>query len=72
MCFGENDDFIFDEIKLPNGCEEKILSVIIDNKANFDQHIRTVFKKPEQKLGLLNRISSLLDPERKNLYLMQE
>ena len=30
MCFGigsENDDFIFDGIKLPNSCEEKILSV---------------------------------------------
>ena len=35
MCFGtssENDDFILDGIKLPNSCEEKILSVIIDNE----------------------------------------
>ena len=34
-CFGinsENDDFIFDGIKLPNSCEQKIFGVIIDNK----------------------------------------
>ena len=64
MCFGivsENDDFIFDEINLPNSCEEKILRVIIDNELKFDPHIR----KAPQKLGVLNRISSLLDPVKK-------
>ena len=44
MCFGinsEDDDFIFDGIKLPSSCEEKILGVIIDNELKFDPH--TVF-----------------------------
>ena len=42
MCFGigsENDDFIFDGIKLPHNCEEKVLGVIIDNELKFDLHI---------------------------------
>ena len=70
MCLGtgsENDDFIFDRIKLPNSCEEKILGVIIDNQLKFDSHIRSMCKKAAQKLGLLRRISSLLDPEKKRL-----
>ena len=70
MCFGigsKNDDFIFDGIKLPNSCEEKILGVIIDNELKFDPHIRSLCKKAAQKLGVLNRISSLLGPERKTL-----
>ena len=75
MCFGtssENDDFILDGIKLPNSCEEKILGVIIDNELKFDPHIRSMCKKVAQKLGVLNRVSSLLDPEKKkDLYLMQ-
>ena len=78
MCFeigSENNDFIFDVIKLPNRSEEKILGVIIDNELEIDRHIRSMCKKAAQKLGLLNRISSLLDPEVKknksNFYYMQ-
>ena len=70
MCFGigsKNDDIIFDEIKLPSSCEEKILGVITDNELKFDPHIRSMCKKAAQKLGVLNRISSLLDPEKKKL-----
>ena len=74
MCYGigsENDNFIFDGIKLPNSCEEKILGVIIDKELKFNPHIRSMCKKAVQKLGVLNRIPSLLDPEKKNLYLVQ-
>ena len=70
MCFGtgsENNDFIFDGKKLSNSCEEKILGVIIDNKLKFGPHIRSMCKDAAQKLGVLNRISSLLDPEKKKL-----
>ena len=70
MCFGigsENVDFIFDGIKLRNSCEEKILGVITDNELKFDPHIRNMCKKTAQKLGVLNRVSSLLDPEKKKL-----
>ena len=71
MCFGigsENDDFTFDGIKLPNSGEEKILGVIIDHELKFDDpHIGSICKKVAQKLVVLNGISSLLDPEKKNL-----
>ena len=70
ICFrtgSENDDFIFDEIKLPNSCEEKRLGVIIDNELKFDPHIRSMSKKAAQKLGVLNRISLLSYPEKKRL-----
>ena len=68
MCFGigsEDDDFNFDWIKLPNSCKEKILGVITDNELKFDPHSRSMCKKTTQTLGLLNRISSLLDPGKK-------
>ena len=53
MCFrigSENDDFIFDGIKLPNGYEEKILGVIIDHEFKYNPHIRSMCKKAVQKL----------------------
>ena len=70
MRFGigsENDNFIFDWIKLTKSCEEKILDVIIDDELKFDPHIRSMCKKAAQKLGVLNGMSSLLDPEKKKL-----
>ena len=60
ICFeigSKNGDFIFDGIKLPNSCDEKILGIIIDNELKFDPH-RSMCKKAAQKLGALNRISS--------------
>ena len=48
MCFAigsENDDFMFDGIKLPSSWEQKIFGVIIDNEFEFDSHIRSMFKK---------------------------
>ena len=75
MCFrigSENDDFIFDGTKLPNSYEEKIPSVIIDNELKFDLHIRSMCEKVAQKLGVLNRISSLLDPGKKRLFYAAE
>ena len=67
MCNGigsENDDSMFNWIKLPNSCEEKILSVIIDNELKFDSYNRSMCKKAAQKLGVLNRISSILGPKK--------
>ena len=45
---------------------------MIDNELKFETHMRNMCKKADQKLGLLDRISSFLDPEKKNnnLYLM--
>ena len=64
---GENDDFIFDGIKLPNSCEEKILGVINENELKFSPYIRSMCKKAAWNLGVLHRISLLLDPEKKKL-----
>ena len=45
--------------------------MIIDNDLKFETHMRNICKKTAQKLGVLNKISSFLDPEKKkNLYLM--
>ena len=41
------------------------MGVIADNELKFDPHIGSMCKKSAQKLGLLNRISSLLDPVKK-------
>ena len=70
MCFGicsENNEFVFHGIKLPNICEEKILGLIINNDLKFNPHIRSVCKIAAQKLVVLKRISSLLDPEKEKL-----
>ena len=63
----ENDELIFDEIKLLNSCEGKILGVINDNELIFDPHVGSMCKKATQKLGVLNRISLLLEPEKKKI-----
>ena len=45
MCFEiviKNDQFVSDEIKLPNCCGEKILRVIINNKLKFDGNIKNM------------------------------
>ena len=70
MCLGivsENDDIIFEGRKLSDSSKEKILGVIIDNDLKLDPHIRSMCEKAAQKLGVLNSISSLLDPEKKRL-----
>ena len=36
-----------------------------DIQLKFETHIRNMCKKAAQKLGVLNRISSFLDPEKK-------
>ena len=41
--------------------------LILDNDLNFGPHSRSMCKKAGQKLGVLNRISSLLYPENKKL-----
>ena len=43
------------------------LGVIIGNELKFEIPMRNMCKKTAQKLGVLNRISSFLDPEKKKL-----
>ena len=58
---------IFNGIKLTNSCKEKMSGLILDNDLKFGPHSRSMCKKAGQKLGVLNRISSLLYPENKKL-----
>ena len=46
---GQNDDFIFNGIKLSSNCEEKILGVIIDKELKFEPHIRNMCIKAARK-----------------------
>ena len=46
---------------------ETILRKQIDKKLNFEKHIKSLCTKAPQKLGVLQRISNLLDVEKKNL-----
>ena len=39
----------------------------IDNELKFETNTRSMCIKAAQKLGVLNRMSSLLDPEKKKL-----
>ena len=41
--------------------------MIIDKELKFETHMRNMFKKAAQKLGVLNRISSFLYLEIKKL-----
>ena len=41
--------------------------MIIDIELKFKTHMRNMCKKVSQKLGVLNRLSSFLDPEKKKL-----
>ena len=54
ICLGnntENETFLFHNIPMENGKEQKILGVIIDNKLNFKSHISEMCKKPSQKVA---------------------
>ena len=64
MCIGRdggNKTFTFKNACYKNSKEEVILGITIDNKLNFDSHIRKVSKKSGQKLNALSRISTFLN-----------
>ena len=70
MCMGketENDDFIFNGMKLEKSEKEVILGITIDQNLNFDEHVKNICKKAAQKLGALKRITFYLNPDMKKL-----
>ena len=70
MCLGkntENETLVFNNTTMENSKEEKILGVIIDNKLNFNSHIRELCKKASQKISALSRISNHLNDSEKRL-----
>ena len=46
---------------------EIVLGIQIDSKLNFENHIESLCNKASQKLGTLQRISNMLDTQKKNL-----
>ena len=46
---------------------ETVLGIQIDNKLNFENQIKSLCNKVSQKLGALQRISYMLDKQKKNL-----
>ena len=45
---------------------ETVLGIQIDNKLNFESHIKSLCSKASLKLGALQRFSNLLDAHKKN------
>ena len=46
---------------------ETVLGIQIDNKLNFESHIKSLWSKASQKQGALQRFSNLLDAQKENL-----
>ena len=46
---------------------ETVLGIQIDNNLNFENHVKYLCNKASQKLGALQRISNMLDAQKKNL-----
>ena len=51
--------------------EVKILGIKINNKLNFNNHIKSICRKASQKLSALPRISSNLNMKKKYYYINQ-
>ena len=70
MCIGrevENETFTLRDICYKNSYEEVILGITIDNKLNFDSHMRKMCKNSGQKLNALSRISTFLHKDQKSI-----
>ena len=70
MCLednAENETFSFHNMLMENSKEQKILSVIIDNKLNFKSHMSELFQKSSQKIAAFSRLSSYLHNSEKIL-----
>ena len=52
-------DFSFNDTTMENVTEEKILRIVIDNKLNFQSHLKNLCTKANRKLRALRRISKL-------------
>ena len=76
MCMGKDVDEnetlqILSQQKMINCKEVEILGIKIDRKLSFHQHIKSMSKKPGQKLSAFLRISPYLKNDLKMLFLIQ-
>ena len=66
---GENETFTFKDVCYKNRKEEVILGITIDNKLNFDSHIRSMCKKSGYKLNAFSRLSTFLNKYKERIIL---
>ena len=76
ICMGKDVDEnetlqILGQQKMINCKEVEILGIKIDRKLSFHQHIKSMSKKPGQKLSSFLRISPYLKNDLKMLFLIQ-
>ena len=57
--------------KMINSKDVDILGIKIDRKLSFHQHIKSIFKKADQRLSALLRISPYLEDKKVNLFIIQ-
>ena len=72
MCLGQNTvkkKFVYDNTKMKNSKEEKILGAIVDNKLTFQSHVKNLCKKASQNIWALSRLIYYLnDSEKKMIF----
>ena len=56
----EDETLLFNNIVMENSKEQKIHSVIINNKLNFKSHINQLYKKASEKIIAFSRLCSYL------------
>ena len=71
MCIGKNvsdsELLNLNDINLKNCKEVDVLGITIDRKLNFKGHIKNIYRKAGQQLSALLRISSHINPDKKDL-----
>ena len=64
MCLGKNVDdnevLNFNDLTIKSSKEVEIFGIKIGNNLNFNNHIKSIFRKAGQKLSALLKISSIL------------
>lgn len=61
------DTFTFSDIEIQRQHSAKLLGIIIDDKLNFDEHIRTICNKAARQLNALCRIKRFISVSQRQL-----
>ena len=59
-----------DDIEIENTSSGKLLSIIIDSKLNFKQHLEGIIKKFSRKINVLSRITPYVNLVKPNLLMI--
>ena len=58
------------DIEIENTSSGKLLSIIIDSKLNFKQHLEGIIKKFSRKVNVLSRITPYVNLVKPNLLMI--